>query len=41
MPVAKELAETSLIFLVHPTLTPAHMEAACRAVEAVMGRAGR
>lgn len=37
--VAKELGETSLMFLVHPTLGVAHMERAVNAVEDVMRRA--
>ncbi len=36
LPVAKELGETSLMFLVHPTLNAADMEDTCRAVEKVM-----
>lgn len=39
LPVAKELGETSLMFLVHPTLGPAHMQAAADAVERVMEQA--
>jgi dTDP-4-amino-4,6-dideoxygalactose transaminase len=35
-PVAKELGETSLMFLVHPTLTEEHIRATCAAVEKVM-----
>lgn len=31
-PVARELAETSLMFLVHPTLKRKHLEAVCRAI---------
>lgn len=33
--IASELAETSLMFLVHPTLSPEDMEDTCRAVEKV------
>jgi len=33
---AKELGETSLMFLVHPTLNETHMNAACQVVEKVM-----
>lgn len=36
LPVAKELGETSLMFVVHPTLQPEHMQHICRAVEKVM-----
>ena len=35
LPVAKELGETSLMFLVHPTLTEADMVDTCKAVEKV------
>jgi dTDP-4-amino-4,6-dideoxygalactose transaminase len=38
-PVAKLLGETSLMFLVHPTLTDQHMEATCEAVQQVMWKA--
>lgn len=36
LPVAKELGETSLTFLVHPTLGEQEMNDTCRAVEKVM-----
>jgi dTDP-4-amino-4,6-dideoxygalactose transaminase len=36
LPVAKELGEMSLMFLVHPTLGVEEMNATCRAVEKVM-----
>ncbi|MBS7842109.1 DegT/DnrJ/EryC1/StrS aminotransferase family protein [Pseudomonas fluorescens] len=36
---AKELGETSLMFLVHPTLTPQEMELTCRVLVAVMQQA--
>lgn len=36
LPVAKELGETSLMFLVHPTLGREDMKDTCRAVEKVM-----
>lgn len=39
--VARELGETSLMFLVHPTLTEEDMEDTCRAVEDVMQNAVR
>ena len=32
LPVAKELGETSLMFLVHPTLDPENIEHACRVI---------
>jgi dTDP-4-amino-4,6-dideoxygalactose transaminase len=35
LPVARELGETSLMFLVHPTLTEADMRDTCHAVEKV------
>jgi dTDP-4-amino-4,6-dideoxygalactose transaminase len=34
-PVARELGETSLMFLVHPTLTEAHIDHTCEIVEQV------
>jgi len=39
LPVAHELGETSLMFLVHPTLTKAEIEKTCRVLAAVMERA--
>ena len=39
--VAQELGETSLMFLVHPTLTEEHMQQTCDAVEKVMNAAVR
>lgn len=39
LPVAKELGETSLMFLVHPTLTVEHIEHTCRVVEEIMAQA--
>jgi dTDP-4-amino-4,6-dideoxygalactose transaminase len=41
LPVAKELAETSLMFMVHPTLSSADMQDTCLAVEKVMAKAAR
>lgn len=38
-PVAKELGETSLMFLVHPTLTEAHMQHMANVVSEVMNEA--
>jgi dTDP-4-amino-4,6-dideoxygalactose transaminase len=37
--VAKELGETSLMFLVHPTLSETEMHDTCRAVAKVLGAA--
>lgn len=39
LPVAMELGETSMMFLVHPTLQMEHMLQTCRAVEKIMSRA--
>lgn len=39
LPIAKELGETSLMFLVHPTLDMEHIEATAQAVEQVMAEA--
>ena len=39
LPVARELGETSLMFLVHPTLTPAELTDTCRVVEKVLAAA--
>jgi len=39
LPVAKELGETGLMFLVHPTLTTEQIDHACQAVEKVMAAA--
>ena len=36
LPVAKKLGETSLMFLVHPTLTNAEIQKTCDAIEQVM-----
>ena len=36
LPVARELGETSLTFLLHPTLTEEHIRATCAAVKKVM-----
>jgi dTDP-4-amino-4,6-dideoxygalactose transaminase len=41
LPVARELGETSLMFLVHPTLTEEEMETTCDVVREVMGEAGK
>jgi dTDP-4-amino-4,6-dideoxygalactose transaminase len=39
LPVAKELGETSLMFLVHPTLNSSEIEATCKTIEHVMAEA--
>jgi dTDP-4-amino-4,6-dideoxygalactose transaminase len=39
LPVARELGETSLMFLVHPTLTDDEMEKSCRVLDVVLVRA--
>jgi dTDP-4-amino-4,6-dideoxygalactose transaminase len=36
LPVARELGETSLMFLVHPTLLDVHIEMTCNAVKRVV-----
>lgn len=41
LPVARKLGETSLAFLVHPSLTLEHIERTCAALRTVMGRAVR
>lgn len=41
LPVARELGETSLMFLVHPTLTEEHIQWTCAAVAKVMIAATR
>ena len=37
LPAAKELGETSLMFLVHPTLTDAEIDKTCAAIRQVIG----
>ncbi|NSX22976.1 DegT/DnrJ/EryC1/StrS aminotransferase family protein [Pseudomonas putida] len=39
LPLAKELGETSLMFLVHPTLTDSEIDLTCDVLTSVMGRA--
>ncbi len=39
LPIAKELGETSLMFLVHPTLTQAEIEKTCSVLANVMAKA--
>ena len=41
LPVAKALGETSLMFLVHPTLTVAEIDKTCEVIQSVMQRALR
>ncbi len=41
MPIAKELGETSLMFLTHPTLTQAEIDKTCAVIGEVMGLARR
>jgi len=41
LPVAKELGETSLMLLVHPTLTGENIEDTIRVVKEVVARAVR
>ncbi len=41
LPNARQLGETSLMFLVHPTLTDDEVDRTCRAVAKVMDAAGR
>jgi dTDP-4-amino-4,6-dideoxygalactose transaminase len=39
LPVAQELGETSLMFMVHPTLTEAEIAKTCDAIRSVMQQA--
>lgn len=39
LPTARELGETSLMFLVHPTLTPDDMARTCAAIDRVLQQA--
>jgi dTDP-4-amino-4,6-dideoxygalactose transaminase len=39
LPVARELGESSLMFLVHPTLTPAEIEKSCAAISEILALA--
>lgn len=39
LPVARELGDTSLMFLVHPTLSDAHIEQTCEVLERVLSAA--
>lgn len=41
LPVARELGETSLMFLVHPTLNESHIDQTCDALRRVMKAAAR
>jgi len=40
LPVAKALGEDSLMFLVHPTLTPAEIQKTCEVIRSVLAEAG-
>ena len=40
LPNAKKLGETSLAFLIHPTLTSVEMEEMCKVIDGVMSEAG-
>lgn len=39
LPVPKELGETSILFLVHPTLTQAEIDNTCEVIRDVMAQA--
>ncbi|MDO4998218.1 MAG: aminotransferase, partial [Neisseria sp.] len=39
LPNAQALGETSLMFLVHPTITPEQMQNCCQAIEQVLNLA--
>jgi dTDP-4-amino-4,6-dideoxygalactose transaminase len=39
LPVAKLLGESSLMFLVHPTLSDEHIAVTCQAIESVIAKA--
>ena len=41
LPMAKELGETSLVFLVHPTLTDSEILKTCAAIDLVLGNASK
>lgn len=41
LPVARELGETSLMWLVHPTLTEAEIQKTCGVMSAVLDEASR
>lgn len=41
LPIARELGETSLMFLVHPTLTEAELDRTCAVIAEVLGEAGK
>ena len=40
LPIAKELGENSLMFLVHPTLTESEIHNTCEVLDSVLGKAG-
>jgi dTDP-4-amino-4,6-dideoxygalactose transaminase len=39
LPVAKELGETSLMFLVHPTLTDTEIQKTCEVIKQILSQA--
>lgn len=39
LPIARELGETSLMFLVHPTLSDSNIDSTCDALSSVLGDA--
>ncbi len=39
LPIARQLGDTSLMFMVHPTLSEQHIATTCQVVEEIMGRA--
>ena len=41
MPVARELGETSIMFLTHPTITASELEGYCNAIRTTLEKAGR
>ena len=41
LPIAKELGETSLMFLVHPTLTVEYMKQVIEAIQSVFAKASQ
>ena len=41
LPIAKELGETSIMFMVHPTLVTANIKDTCAAIESVLSKACR
>jgi dTDP-4-amino-4,6-dideoxygalactose transaminase len=39
LPIARDLGETSIMLLVHPTLTPAELDKTCTVVAGVLAAA--